>query len=242
LQDENVEEFKYAIDVGAGSGFIAKYIALKNPRTNVTAIDIDPKAETYMRSLGAGIPKNVSIEVGDALTKLSQDGHQYDLVVSNPPYVPTESETQSLEKNDVMNPNFWEGTALICHMLEDTLLKKLPEKGHLVILVPSTALKSRRLSKIFQENSVHFRARVLHQQEVAYKAWFAGNNKVDHLLATPQEARQPTRFEGANLELFVGITKTDSPRACKVEDGRKGCVGYYWQMIYIIDFVRECRL
>lgn len=230
--------FNKAIDVGAGSGFIAKYIALKFPCTQVTAIDIDGEAGIYMRSERAAMPENVTIVVGDAITKLSKEGDQYDLIVSNPPYVPTEAETLSTDKIRVNNPSFWKGSGLICHMLEETL-PKMPVHGHLVILVPSMALKSRRLFKIFQDNALHFQAQVLYQQEVAYKAGYAGDNQVDHLLATKQEARTPTFFKGAKLELFVGITEPGNPRDCQVNDGRKECTGYYWQIVYIIDFVRQ---
>jgi methylase of polypeptide subunit release factors len=236
LFQENLK-LNRAIDIGAGSGFIAKYIALNNPNANVTAIDIDPEAGKYMHSAEAAMPNNVTIEVGDAITKLSQDGHLYDLVVSNPPYVPVD-ETQSSEKISTEDHNFWQGTSLISHMLEDTLLK-MPKDGHLVMVVPSTALKSKRIFDIFQKNQQHFKARVLHQQEVAYKDWFAGNGQPGHLLATGKEIAQPTRFKGANLDLFVGITNPGSPRACKIEDGRREYDGYYWQMVYIIDFVRR---
>jgi methylase of polypeptide subunit release factors len=230
--------FTQAIDVGAGSGFISKYLALQNPNGCVTAIDIDPQAGKYMHSAEAEMPPNVQIQVEDAITHLSQRGGHYDLIVSNPPYVPTTGETESDEKVAIKHPSFWKGTGMMSYMLEDSLLK-LPEGGHLVMVVPSTALKSKRLAKIFQNYASNYQARILHQQEVAYKAWYAGRGKVDHLLATQQERTQPTFFKGVKLPLFVGITKPGQPRECQVEDGRREYNGYFWQMVYIIDFSKK---
>ena len=231
-------KFTQAIDIGAGSGAIAKDMGINNPQGQVTAIDIDPAAATYMNSERADMPDNVKIIEGDAISHLSKQGTIYDLIVSNPPYVPNEKETQSDEKIEVMDKNFWEGTGMIAHMLEDTL-PKMPAGGHLVVVIPSTSLTSKRLAKIFQEYSSEYQTRILYQQEVAYKAWFAGNNKVDHLLATDQEKATPTHFQGANLDLFVGITKPGEPRDCKLEDGRRESEAYHWQMIYIIDFAKK---
>lgn len=231
-------QFKRAIDVGAGSGFIAKYLALNQPKGRITAIDIDPMAEKYMLSQEAAMPQNVIICRGDALTHLSRYANQYNLIVSNPPYVPTPEQTETSKKVEIKDPSFWKGTGLICHMLEDSL-EKMPKQGHLVIVIPSTALKSKRLNEIFHNYSSNYQARILYQQEVAYKAAFAGDGKVTHLLATEEQRLNPTHFKGMNLSLFVGITSPGQPRACKIEDGRRDYRGYYWQMIYIIDFSKQ---
>lgn len=223
--------FSSAVDIGSGSGFVAKFIATADPNVQVTAMDIEDKAITFMQN--SNMPTNVEILKQDA-TEINPF-EKFDLVVSNPPYVPTKEETQSPEALDIQDPNFWKGTGLMCHLMEQANQTLSPGR-HLVLLVSSLALKSLRFRNFLNEGIPHLQGRVLYQQEVAYKAWFAGDSQTDHLLASEEEEASPTHFEWLNLHLFVGATKPGNPRQCQIEDGRRECIGYYWQMIYIIDF------
>lgn len=77
------------LDVGTGSGCIAATLALELPGAEVFAADISEKAlaaaAENCRTLGAG----VTLRRADALTDLSERfPERFDLVVSNPPYVP----------------------------------------------------------------------------------------------------------------------------------------------------------
>jgi release factor glutamine methyltransferase len=86
------------LDVGTGSGAIALAIADEHPGARVTAIDDSPGALEVARenALMAGLEVTlVEHDVGDGL-----EG-EYDLVVSNPPYVgPEEIETLEPEVRD----------------------------------------------------------------------------------------------------------------------------------------------
>ena len=86
------------LDVGTGSGAIALAIADEHPGARVTAIDVSPGALEVARenALMAGLEVTlVEHDVGDGL-----EG-EYDLVVSNPPYVgPEEIETLEPEVRD----------------------------------------------------------------------------------------------------------------------------------------------
>lgn len=236
LQEQGVT-FSKAIDVGSGSGFIAKHLALKNTQSTITAIDIDQNAITYMKSPGADLPINVEIVENDATTYLESHASEYDLVVSNPPYVPTVQETQSNALIEPDNPNFWSGTGLICHMLEKTL-PQMKQGSHVVMIVPSTALKSKRVAQLLNKQA-GFSATILAEQEVAYKAYYLGGGSTTHLKASSSEAKKETRFEGISKDLFVGITGPGKPRSCDINDGRKECQDYHWQVLYVIDFVKK---
>lgn len=80
-------------DIGTGSGCIAASIAHEHPATRVIATDISPEAvalaESNIKKLK--LEDRVTViqsDLGSAIS--SEDRGCFDLVVSNPPYVPTE--------------------------------------------------------------------------------------------------------------------------------------------------------
>ena len=75
------------VDVGTGSGILAVTLALEYPRSSVLAVDISrpalAMAHTNAVALGA---RNVRFAHSDLLAAAS--GESFDLIVSNPPYIP----------------------------------------------------------------------------------------------------------------------------------------------------------
>jgi methylase of polypeptide subunit release factors len=232
-----------AIDVGSGSGLIGKYIAKKAPGTGpieVTLIDIDPRAKEFAESPEASMPTQghnerpvkINYLVGDAIAHL-QTHKDYDLIVSNPPYIPTIAETQSHEKLPITDPNFWEGTGLITHLIEE--LPRFNKDVHLVLVVTSLSLKGKRVEKAINELDNAYDFRILVEREVAWKASFAGGGKTAHLLASDKEKTTRTAIGGKSF--FVGATPPGEPRMQTVNDGRS--TRYHWQVVYILDFYRK---
>ena len=89
------------LDVGTGTGAIALAIADEIPDAKVTAIDVSPDAlELARENLKlTGINGRVRLVEHDLTSGLGE--HQFDLVVSNPPYVePNELETLQPEVRD----------------------------------------------------------------------------------------------------------------------------------------------
>lgn len=76
-------------DIGTGSGIIAITMALENERLQVTAVDLSPKAlkqaEINAKRLGA----KISFLEGNLIDPLIEQGIQVDVLLSNPPYIPT---------------------------------------------------------------------------------------------------------------------------------------------------------
>ena len=84
------------LDVGVGSGAIALSIADEHPRARVTAIDTSRDALSLARenAEASGLAARVTLAERDAAGGLG--GGEFDLVVSNPPYV-TLDELERLE-------------------------------------------------------------------------------------------------------------------------------------------------
>ena len=77
------------LDVGAGSGVIAVTLALELPSAQVSATEVSVAAlevaKENARRLGVG--ERIEFRSGDLVAPFA--GERFDLVVSNPPYVPT---------------------------------------------------------------------------------------------------------------------------------------------------------
>lgn len=83
------------VDVGTGSGAIAVTLASKLPNAAVTAIDLSPAALQVARDNAThnGVAERIRFVHGDLLAPVAKQ--QFDIVVSNPPYV-AESERACL--------------------------------------------------------------------------------------------------------------------------------------------------
>jgi len=88
-----------ALDVGTGSGCIALALAAENPFARLVATDMSEAAVEVARRNAArlGLGGRVDIRRGDLLADLAPY-ERFDLIVSNPPYIP-EAEYRALEPN-----------------------------------------------------------------------------------------------------------------------------------------------
>jgi release factor glutamine methyltransferase len=87
------------VDVGTGSGSIAVTLAHKLPRIHITATDISAAALAIAAENAQRNGVAVRFLQGDLLVPAA--GEQFDLVVSNPPYVPSpDRATLSVEVRD----------------------------------------------------------------------------------------------------------------------------------------------
>ncbi len=84
------------LDIGTGSGCIAISLALEIPRSIVTAVDISEDALNYAQKNAALLQANVNFLKLDILNEEIKS--QFDLIVSNPPYISKE-EKNAMRKN-----------------------------------------------------------------------------------------------------------------------------------------------
>lgn len=77
------------LDVGTGSGAIAVSLAFYWPEAQVTAVDLSPGALAVARENARRHGVQVEWVQGDGLTPFLAAGRQFDLIVSNPPYIPS---------------------------------------------------------------------------------------------------------------------------------------------------------
>ena len=92
------EDEPLAIDVGTGSGCVALALASEDPFVRLVAADVDPGALAVARDNAArlGLSRRVEFVLSDLFADVGE--RPFDLVVSNPPYIPAD-EYVALEPN-----------------------------------------------------------------------------------------------------------------------------------------------
>ncbi|TCP57713.1 release factor glutamine methyltransferase [Tumebacillus sp. BK434] len=91
LQEQGAFDAPVIVDIGTGSGAIALTLALEWPAAQVFAVDISPAALQMARRNAErlGVADRVEFLQGDLVQPLAARGLRPQIVVSNPPYIPT---------------------------------------------------------------------------------------------------------------------------------------------------------
>jgi release factor glutamine methyltransferase len=77
------------LDIGTGSGCLAVVLAKELPEAEVWAIDIEPAALTVAQHNAQRhqVSRRIHFQQSDLFSSLSSTEEQFDLIVSNPPYI-----------------------------------------------------------------------------------------------------------------------------------------------------------
>jgi release factor glutamine methyltransferase len=94
----NSSPIRTILDIGTGSGCIAITLALDIPNSQVTAWDISPIALCVAQHNAQRLGAEVNIVENDMLQQTYQVAPQWDLIVSNPPYI-CDNEAKQMEAN-----------------------------------------------------------------------------------------------------------------------------------------------
>ncbi len=82
------------VDVGTGSGAIAVTLACEEPRIVMDATDISEAALATARINAEKNGAKISFYAGDMLKPIIEAGKMYDVLVCNPPYIPSDEEME----------------------------------------------------------------------------------------------------------------------------------------------------
>ena len=128
------------VDVGTGSGAIAIALAINQPTALIDAVDISEKALKVAKSNidKHGLNDRISLQMGDILASIHEN--DLDVIVSNPPYIPT-GDISFLQGEVLLEPRValdggQDGLGVISRLLWESTIK-LSSNGILIFEVGS---------------------------------------------------------------------------------------------------------
>lgn len=93
------EEVK-VVDVGTGSGAIGITLSLEEEKMNVYCTDISEEALSVAKRNASNLEAKIRFLTGDMLEPVIDNNLKFDILVSNPPYIPKEQFVESLVKDN----------------------------------------------------------------------------------------------------------------------------------------------
>ena len=97
LYDEHFEGQEIdVVDIGTGCGAIGITLALEESSMNMTVTDISDAALDVAKVNAKSLGADVRFLQSDMLVGLVEKGRKFDILVSNPPYIPAKEEVDSL--------------------------------------------------------------------------------------------------------------------------------------------------
>lgn len=88
------------VDVGTGSGAIGVTLAVEEPNMEVTVTELSEAALEVAKQNAAQLDADVTFYQGDMLQPLIDRGLKFDILVSNPPYIPLAEEVDPFVKDN----------------------------------------------------------------------------------------------------------------------------------------------
>lgn len=88
------------VDVGTGSGAIGVTLAVEEPNMTVTVTELSVEALEVAKQNASNLGATVTFYQGDMLQPLIERGLKFDILVSNPPYIPLTEDVDPLVKDN----------------------------------------------------------------------------------------------------------------------------------------------
>lgn len=128
-----VNNIKYALDIGTGTGILALMLAQKNPTLEFDAIEIDELA--FLQASNNFSKSKFSTQIKPHLVALQQfvANKQYDLIITNPPYFISKS---NYSIADLQRAKARHDNDLTFEELIDCVQKIISPKGVFKLILP----------------------------------------------------------------------------------------------------------
>jgi len=154
-------EARGVLDVGAGTGLLSLMLAQKNTDLNITAIEIDKDAAEQAAENIAASPWANRIKVIHADARNYSFPHQYDVIISNPPFYENELKADDKKKNVAHH-----GDELSLTELLSIIKNNLSPSGSFFLLLPYK--RNEEIKNLLVENNLSVSNMVFVKQSVQH--------------------------------------------------------------------------
>ena len=127
----SVDGARTALDVGTGSGLIALMMAQRNEHLEVLGVDIDENSVLQAQENAKRSPfaERLRFQQTDVRTMVGR--HEFDLVVSNPPFYTTDTISPQVERGAARNAK-----SLPFKLLMEKAVELMKEDGRFCVVIP----------------------------------------------------------------------------------------------------------
>jgi len=162
LEDNKSKMINSALEIGAGSGYVS--LGIYNLVNKIILTDINPIVINYLNKLKEKYNLNKIEVISSDLLKNIPKSIVFDVIIFNPPYVPSEKVPLSTELDKLSTDGGQFGRKIIIRFLAD-LRKHLAKDGCCYLLISSfnnphylykQILKNNLTYKILKERNIFF--------------------------------------------------------------------------------------
>lgn len=151
----------HVLDIGSGTGLLSLIYAQENAKAIIDAVEIDPLAarqaiENTKNSLWAD-----RINIHQVAIQQFNSGHQYDLIISNPPFFENDLRSPNVERNNAMHD-----TSLTLEELSNIIEQYLSPDGSFSVLLPYH--RSDYFITLMNNHGLHLNIRLLVKQSLQH--------------------------------------------------------------------------
>lgn len=122
---------KTVLDIGTGTGLLSLMYAQLNPNATIDAVELDAAAAEQANENVQASPWSNRIKVYQTSIQEYKPQHQYDLIISNPPFFENDLQSEDTQRNLALH-----STALTLEELFKISQQLLNAGGQLCLLLP----------------------------------------------------------------------------------------------------------
>jgi len=149
------------LDIGTGTGLLSLMLEQKNNEVLIDAVEIDKEAADQAKANAASSPWKERIDIINTDVKDFSFKHEYDLIISNPPFYENEIRSATDSKN-------------VAHHSENLTLEELlliiknhlASKGSFFLLLPYK--RNEEIKRLLKDHQLHISKILLVRQSVKH--------------------------------------------------------------------------
>ena len=154
-------EVRMVLDIGSGTGLLSLMLAQSNPEVFFDSIEIDKEAAEQIEENVKASPWKERITVINGDARSSKFQHEYDVIISNPPFYEKEIRSAKEMKNIAHHSE-----ALTLDELLTIIKKHLAASGKFFLLLPYK--RNEEIKKLFKDHQLHIKKIVFVRQSMSH--------------------------------------------------------------------------